>query len=483
MSGFSGVLQLTDLDDFITPSQECIKPVKIEKSHTGTGAKISIQEDGSYFQIEEDGHKQKLQKVEITLSDCLACSGCITSAETVLVTQQSQEELLRVLEENKKLRLDGKEGEAKFIIVSVSVQPLLSLAVRYDMTPEETGSRLAGYFKHLGADMIVDMTVAENFALLESQKEFVHRYLSSTKDNVKNVLPMLASSCPGWVCYAEKTHGNFILPYISVTKSPQQIMGSLIKDWVSRNLGEKSIYHVTVMPCYDKKLEAAREDFFNTTTESRDVDCVITAIEIEQMLQSSDIQLSEMDKAMYSEPWKKDGSEDLPIVKRHIGSGSGGYADHIFHYAAKELFVIDDPQLVYKNLRNPDFREVLLEKDGKVLLRFAIANGFRNIQNLVQKLKRGKSQYHYVEVMACPSGCLNGGAQVRPHGDMNLKELTVKLERLYTSLPIEIPDESKVTQELYKTWLQGQDSDKAGSVLHTTYHAVEKLNTALNIKW
>lgn len=79
------------------------------------------------------------------------------------------------------------------------------------------------------------------------------------------------------MCYAEKTHGNSILPFISVTKSPQQIMGSLIKDWFGKNICNRSIYHVTVMPCYDKKLEAAREDFFNNETDSRDVDCVITA--------------------------------------------------------------------------------------------------------------------------------------------------------------------------------------------------------------
>lgn len=88
----------------------------------------------------------------------------------------------------------------------------------------------------------------------------------------------------------------------------------------------------------------------------------------------------------------------------HQGSGSGGYADYIYRYAAKNLFQEPDAKLELKNLRNPDFQEAVLEKDGKVVLRFAVANGFRNIQNLVQKLKRGKCSYHYVEVMACPSG-------------------------------------------------------------------------------
>ena len=86
-------------------------------------------------------------------------------------------------------------------------------------------------------------------------------------------------SFKGWICYAEKTHGSFILPYISTTKSPQQIMGSLVKDYLAQKLGKSpdTFYHVTVMPCFDKKLEASRTDFFNDMFQTRDVDCVITS--------------------------------------------------------------------------------------------------------------------------------------------------------------------------------------------------------------
>ncbi|XP_073239356.1 probable cytosolic Fe-S cluster assembly factor v1g210509 [Porites lutea] len=101
-AGFSGALQLTDLDDFITPSQECIKPVKVEKK-PGQLAKIKIEDDGSYVQLSEGGEKTKLQRAQITLNDCLACSGCITSAESVLITQQSQEELYKIIANNQKL--------------------------------------------------------------------------------------------------------------------------------------------------------------------------------------------------------------------------------------------------------------------------------------------------------------------------------------------------------------------------------------------
>lgn len=96
-----------------------------------------------------------------------------------------------------------------------------------------------------------------------------------------NVISYLifSSSLLGWICYAEKTHGSYILPYISSTKSPQQIMGSLVKDYLANKLGQKpaSIYHVTVMPCFDKKLEASRSDFYSDLHQTRDVDCVITS--------------------------------------------------------------------------------------------------------------------------------------------------------------------------------------------------------------
>lgn len=200
-------------------------------------------------------------------------------------------------------------------------------------------------------------------------------------------------------------------------------MGVMVKEFLGKKLGVGSnrIYHVTVMPCYDKKLEASREDFFSEVNNSKDVDCVITSsrifstlhstesniefifpVEIEQMLDMQKMNLMDAESIPMDWPWNT--PEPSVHMWAHESSGSGGYSDHIFKYAAKELFDMDVVELDYENLRNPDFREIILEKDGKVLLRFAVANGFRNIQNLVQKLKRGKSSYHYVEVMACPSG-------------------------------------------------------------------------------
>ncbi|XP_075220184.1 putative cytosolic Fe-S cluster assembly factor AGAP009023 isoform X2 [Lycorma delicatula] len=401
MSHFSGVMQLTDLDDFITPSQECIKPVKIDKVTTSTGSKIKVQSDGSYIQLKEDGDSKYLQRVDISLSDCLACSGCITSAESVLITQQSKDEMMRIFNEKRNLINSDQKHLAKFIVVSLSIQPVLSMAQCYNLTPELALKKLTGYFKKLGADMVLDMCVAEDMVLLEAQEEFIERYHSKS-NGIKSSLPMLASSCPGWVCYAEKTHGSYILPYISTTKSPQQVIGSMVKSYLTEEMSRlpQSVYHITVMPCYDKKLEASREDFYNPGTNSKDVDCVITSIELEQLLQAENKNLSDENEEEPDWPW---GGPPLPPLQRHAGSGSGGYAHHIFSFAAKELFPYVTAELTFRPLRNQDFQEVILEKDNVVLLRFAIANGFRNIQNLVQKLKRGKCIYDYVEIMACPS--------------------------------------------------------------------------------
>lgn len=474
-SHFSGVLQLTDLDDYIGPSQDCIKPVKVEKKPGKAAAKIRIEDDGSYFQVNEDGASQKLEKAKITLNDCLACSGCVTSAESILITQQSHEELYKILAQNK----IEDPSQQKLVVVSISPQSRASLAAKFNLNIPETAKKLTSFFKALGVHRVFDTSFSRNFSLLESQQEFTKRYKRQTED--KKALPMLASACPGWICYAEKTHGSFIIPYISVTKSPQQVMGSLIKNHFTQtqNLKPNQIYHVTVMPCYDKKLEASRPDFFNQEYETRDVDCVITTGEVLRILEQEEMSLADVNPCPLDTEFTS-MMDDEPVG--HEGGGSGGYLEHIFKHAAQELFGIQVDEIKYKPLKNKDFQEVTLEKDSKVLLHFALAYGFRNIQNLVQKLKRGRCNYHYVEVMACPSGCLNGGGQIRAEGEPS-KDLLERVEQLYSSVRNELPEKNERVKELYEQWLGGRGGLKVEEALLTQYHAVEKITSGLSIKW
>ncbi|XP_045317494.1 cytosolic iron-sulfur assembly component 3 [Leopardus geoffroyi] len=474
-SPFSGVLQLTDLDDFIGPSQDCIKPMKVDKRSGSGVAKIHIEDDGSYFQVTQDGGTRKLEKAKISLDDCLACSGCVTSAETVLITQQSHEELRKVIDANK----TAAPGQQRLVVVSVSPQSRASLAAQFGLNPTDTARKLTAFFKKIGVHYVFDTSFSRNFSLLESQREFVQRFRGQADS--RQALPVLASACPGWICYAEKTHGSFLIPFLSTVRSPQQVMGSLVKDFFARqqHLTPDRIYHVTVMPCYDKKLEASRPDFFSQDYQTRDVDCVVTTGEVFKLLEEEGVSLSELEPAPLDSLCSSVSAQE---PSSHRGGGSGGYLEHVFQHAARELFGIHVDEITYRPLRNKDFQEVTLEKEGQIVLHFAAAYGFRNIQNLVQKLKRGRCPYHYVEVMACPAGCLNGGGQLKAPNTPG-KELLQRVETLYSTVRTEAPEDAPGIQELYRCWLQGEGSERAGRLLHTSYHAVEKASSSLGIRW
>lgn len=206
----------------------------------------------------------------------------------------------------------------------------------------------------------------------------------------------------GWICYAEKTHGNWILPHLSEVKSPQQIAGVLVKDVLPNELQTSAsrLAVVMIMPCFDKKLEASRSDFFHEDQQSKDVDFVITPVEIEQILEELAIEFVDLGSSQIdSLNGVADTAWSVPS-----GSGSGGYAEHVLRFAAKELYGMTLEDVRFQPLKNSDIREAFVEKDGEQVLSVAIVNGFRNIQNLVQKMKRKKRTYDYVEIMACPSG-------------------------------------------------------------------------------
>merc|ERR1712106_834030 len=154
-------------------------------------------------------------------------------------------------------------------------------------------------------------------------------------------------------------------------------------------------------------LEASREDFLEEVTNTKDVDCVITTLEIEDMLNREKKQLENC--ANVKLDTVIDGHDS--VIRSTDGSGSGGYSDQLFRFMAKNVFSQTLDSLTYKTLKNADFKEVILEKDGNPVLKFAIANGFRNIQNLVQKLKRKRCDYDFVEILAC-SGCITSAETV-----------------------------------------------------------------------
>ena len=492
MSGFSGAVKLGDLDDFINPSQSCVVALNGDKLDLGA-AELAVPEGGEVFLKKRGGNAASSQippgpmpivpgaplpakfgeSVKVSLSDCLACSGCVTSAETVLLQAQSAEAFKAALRE---AAGDGvaqiaqinattqnnpsKNRKIKAVVVSVSPQSRASLARVGNLPLVEAAQRITGFFKSIGVAKVFDTTSARDISLLETAHEFCERFVAAKKQNSRNsgndasvsnhfssntcVLPVLSSACPGWVCYAEKTQPE-ILKHVSSVKSPQAVMGAIVKRTVAAALGlhPAEIFHATVMPCFDKKLEASRGEFRIENTP--ETDCVLTTGEVAELIQEtlefrtgvisqalsdsnarqrsgasalSRAPRGELDGWLASSSSSYDPSvtqncsnasdamdaDDTIPTTRHTnlyttsvpggGGGSGGYCDFVFRRAALVLFGVEvTGPLQYKTPRskNPDLKELTLEVDGVVVLRFALAYGFRNIQNVVRKCKQGSS--------------------------------------------------------------------------------------------
>uniref|UniRef100_A0A915DIT3 Iron hydrogenase large subunit C-terminal domain-containing protein n=1 Tax=Ditylenchus dipsaci TaxID=166011 RepID=A0A915DIT3_9BILA len=269
-NGFSGVIRISNISDFIEPSQKCVIPLNSkpiaqdEEKLVGIHAKSSMP--SSRIGVARPNNSAD-KKIQVSLSDCLACSGCVTTAETMLIGSQTTDQMLTGLSNH------------QLSVVTISPQSLCSLAVHFQLSPQVMAIQLSSYFKSLGAKYVVD----SSFGRLLSRKLCYEEFRERTAGNSAT---LFAGACPGFVCYAEKTHGDLLVPLISKVRSPQAVMGALVKNYLAKklNVAPSQTYHVTVMPCYDKKLEASRKDF-TSEEDVKEVDCVITAIELQPLLE------------------------------------------------------------------------------------------------------------------------------------------------------------------------------------------------------
>jgi iron only hydrogenase large subunit-like protein len=466
----SAILSADDLNDFISPGVACIKPV--ETLPTQPKEQQSLE-----FEVILDGQPTTsstngtVPPAQISLTDCLACSGCVTSAEAVLVSLQSHNEVLSVLDSAPALQIHNDNGRffvsglenpaAKLFVASVSPQTRASLAAACGgaVTEQQAGwmveqllvgeAGLSRGGKHgNGFAWAVDTNTAREACLVLGSDEVLGGGGSRSD---KPAPPILTSSCPGWVCYAEKTH-PYVLPHLSRVKSPQALMGTLLKTTLSRVLGiaPERIWHLAVMPCFDKKLEASREELTDAVWAGagagasgkgvRDVDCVITSKEVLMLAASRGIDFFGLAK---SAPKQQPAFPD-PAIQRFLFPAqrrrqlrdegtSGGNLHYILHDVQARH---PGSRIQMTRGRNADvFEFAVVSASGEAVFKAARYYGFRNIQNLVRKLKPAKAsrmpggkpfgsarrpagksaglEYAYVEVMACPGGCTNGGGQIK----------------------------------------------------------------------
>ena len=416
---------------------ECAGTLESERRGACRADQTEITIDGGTV-YEQGRERTRLETAQISLNDCLACSGCVTSAETVLIGTQSIDQVTDALR-----HMPRDCGGGRIAVASISPQSLASLALRY-ARPESPSrpqlpqavllERIAKALRVIGFDAVTDTTFARVLAVREHVREFRERRSA-------NVLPMLAGSCPGWVCYAEKAQAE-LLPYVAQAKSPQQFAGLVAKHVVGGTLGRSphDVYHVTVMPCYDKKLEASRPDHAENGVP--EVDCVITTGELHDLLYThgfdpyADREIEGVREGGGSS--NGDGSlthVSFPQQVEQPGSSSGGYLFAIMHDVWREH---PDAVLESRVIRSSDYTEYVLRLPHGTIFKGAVCYGFRNLQNLVRKVQREtgargargrglarrvrggaaaeEARYDYVEVMACPGGCVNGGGQMRPPG-------------------------------------------------------------------
>ena len=540
MAQFSNAVKLADLNDYLGPSQSCVKPMMKERDeekggpsykanpNQGHTVRIELEVDAAapprsraavpvagskgFGQIRVDKEKKT---ATVSLNDCLACSGCVTSAETVLIQQQSLEQLRAVLAavRSQSVRSQSTSPPApppSLVVMSLSPQSRASLAHHFSLSPLDTARKLTTFLRSLGVAELFDAASALDFSLLEAQREFVQHY-RSTRDTPPRPpsstspspsplpLPLLTSECPGWVCYAEKTQGAYILPHMSRVKSPQQVLGTLLKRWWSpqRDARPSDVFHVSVQPCFDKKLEGSRDEFFDPHYAARDVDLVLSTGELLQLIEEDTLPPSPSFVSL--EPSPLSSSFNLPL-RTSDSAASGGYADHVFRYAASELYGVTYPPgpLPWVQQRSTDSRELSLSVDGRRVLHFALMYGFRHLQSLVKAIKQGTATWDYVEVMACPGGCVNGGGQVKEQSKelRKQKELVRRVGDLYRGPQdgstdtesdggVRAVGDSELVREVYGSWLKsGVGGEEALMQLHTTFKAIEPTEVnPLTIKW
>lgn len=434
-ANFSIGLRLGDLDDYIQPSQECVKPVQ-QKPQGAAGApaasaeekraKIELAEDGAAVEVDDAGRRTALQAATVTLNDCLACSGCITSAESVLVTAQSTAQFGALAA--------AARARGAPLAASVAPESLAALAAAHGLPLFGAFRRVVALFASLGASLVADTAFARDALSAAAARELCDR----VRRRQPQLLPMLASECPGWVCYAEKTHAADVLPRLCRCRSAMALTGALLK----RRLGRGDAVHASVAPCFDKKLEAVREDVRGA------VDCVLATSELLELLPPGVASFAELPEADDATMRRLCAFANVDWDRNELfWSGIDGPLMHIARVAAHELLgASGDPAIKVVRGRNADAQEMVVTaaaaggSGGE--LRFATAYGFRNIQNVVRRIKQGRYAPQFVEVMACPQSCVNGGGQLRPPKGRDPKEWVEGVRKVLETRRVVRPEDN-----------------------------------------
>ena len=398
-------------------------------------------------------------------SPCIMCGQCINVCPTGALMEKSEIG-----------RVDAAMKAGKYVIVQTAPAVRAALGEEFGMkigTPV-TGKMVAA-LRRLGFKKVFDTNFAADLTIMEEGTELLGRIQNG------GVLPMITSCSPGWVNYAEYNYGD-LLPHLSTCKSPHQMFGAILKTHYAAKIDvdPKDIFVVSIMPCSCKKYEKEREQMF--TNGLADVDAVLTTRELGRLIRRSGINFAKL----------PDEDFDNDIVHDYTGAGvifgvTGGVMEAALRTVYYVLTGEEHEKIVFEQVRGLEgIREASLDING-MTVNVAIANGMKHAKVLLDQIRAGESKYHFIEIMGCPGGCINGGGQpyVRdiflPNEDDDIMDTYIqkRAQALYSEDEAQVLRQSHKNpqiQKLYDEYLGKPNSHKAHHLLHTTYNAREGFN-------
>lgn len=378
---------------------------------------------------------------------CVECGQCARVCPTGAITVKSDIDRLW------QLINDGK----KYVVAQVAPAVRVALGESFGMAPgTDVSGQLVAALKYLGMKKVYDTSFSADLTIIEETNEFLQR-----KAKGEN-LPLITSCCPAWVKFAEFYFPEF-LPNVSTCRSPQQMLGSLVKKVLPKELGmhREDVIMVSIMPCTAKRSEANRAEFALHGTP--DVDLVITTQELAMMIQQTGLQFTSLDPEAFDMPFgfKTGGGV--------IFGNSGGVSEAVLRYAAeklsgKQLEVEDVQEVRGEN----GIRQVTINLGGQEL-KLAVVHGLRNARHLLNEVKKGKVQIDFIEVMSCPGGCVGGSGQPVASETTMRRERTRSLYRADKTMQLHASQDNPYLAQLYQNVLGEPGGHEAHHLLHTDY--------------
>jgi len=385
-------------------------------------------------------------------TDCILCGQCSLVCPTGAIVEK--DDTTKVL--------DALQDPQKHVIVQVAPSVRVALGDAFGLEPGAivTGQMVTA-LKLLGFDRVFDTNFGADLTIMEEGAEFLDRLQNG------GTLPMMTSCSPGWVNYMEK-HFHNCIGHLSSAKSPMSMFGAIAKTYYAEKSGidVKDIVTVSVMPCTAKKFEAARPEMGRDG--HQDVDIVLTTRELIKLIKYVGLRLRQLPESDFDSPL------GLASGAAAIFGTTGGVMEAALRTVYEKLTGQTLEKLEFNEVRGfKGIKECSVNINGREI-RICVAHTLRNARRIMEQVQQGTSPYDFIEIMACPGGCIGGGGQ--PIGTTNAirKKRMAALYEIDRSLPLRKSHDNPEIQTLYKEFLSEPLGEKAHELLHTTYHKVSK---------